>query len=692
MDHDASPRPSRVARTRTLAAAGGRSRRGRARAPVTGCQTPIDGTDDDRAAGDAGRLRHLGPDHQGTAAAARPAARSRPGSAAAEGDRPAARGDPHRLDRPPGRRDRLPRRALRRRLARRRRPAFMDELRRRPCSASTPRRLRFDDPDTETVPDVTHHQGRPRRSATCRSSTPRWSSPAAAASASTDDAAGHRRPRPGLPGAHRRDHPDAHRRAGRGHRRRGRRRHAPTARRGWWCCPPAPACWPGRSWSSAPTPEQPPRRAATTSTPTPATSSTSGRLRRRRRAAPHAAGGRGRRAAPGRATPDPRQRRRSPARTRCGRDLTAFGLQNGDGVELTDTTTEAWDAAHRHRRGPDLRRLDGQATTPSCPGKLVTSPSTTITDADAIAAQAYSHEIVDYYEALGRDSWDDKGGPLISSVHFGPGDLLQRVLRQLPAPAADGLRQPVRPAGPAADRTFVEPDIAAHEVTHGVTATTAGLLYTGQSGALNESFSDYFGNVIGNLIHGTDSVAIGEDACAGATAEPAVRAANPDGTTSFRYMLNGTDFDDYLRVLDPGRAAAAAGQLHAGLRRRALQLRDLEQRALDASAPGWPRSTASPATPRRWRTPSTARSTARWPPGSRRPAASSTPRAAVEQVIIDSQLDPVVLRTAREVFDADKICTGCPTPSELAGRRRHHVAADPAAPRRSPATRCSGST
>ncbi len=36
-------------------------------------------------------------------------------------------------------------------------------------------------------------------------------------------------------------------------------------------------------------------------------------------------------------------------------------------------------------------------------------------------------------------------------------------------------------------------------------------------------------------------------------------------------------------------------------------------------------------------------------------------------MIIDSQLDPVVLRTAREVFDADKICTGCPTASELAG-------------------------
>ena len=53
---------------------------------------------------------------------------------------------------------------------------------------------------------------------------------------------------------------------------------------------------------------------------------------------------------------------------------------------------------------------------------------------------------------------------------------------------ASYLRQPQMVYGNACvlqgqqlSRTFVEPDIAAHEVTHGVTATTAGLLYTGQS-------------------------------------------------------------------------------------------------------------------------------------------------------------------------------------------------------------------
>lgn len=36
-------------------------------------------------------------------------------------------------------------------------------------------------------------------------------------------------------------------------------------------------------------------------------------------------------------------------------------------------------------------------------------------------------------------------------------------------------------------------DVLAHEMTHGVTYSTAGLVYSGESGALNESFSDIFG-------------------------------------------------------------------------------------------------------------------------------------------------------------------------------------------------------
>jgi Zn-dependent metalloprotease len=41
-------------------------------------------------------------------------------------------------------------------------------------------------------------------------------------------------------------------------------------------------------------------------------------------------------------------------------------------------------------------------------------------------------------------------------------------------------------------------DIIAHEVMHGVTKRTAGLIYQGETGALNESFSDIFGVIIAN--------------------------------------------------------------------------------------------------------------------------------------------------------------------------------------------------
>jgi bacillolysin/neutral peptidase B len=41
-------------------------------------------------------------------------------------------------------------------------------------------------------------------------------------------------------------------------------------------------------------------------------------------------------------------------------------------------------------------------------------------------------------------------------------------------------------------------DVIAHELTHGVTQFTSNLVYQGQSGALNESFSDIFGVIIKN--------------------------------------------------------------------------------------------------------------------------------------------------------------------------------------------------
>jgi bacillolysin len=55
-------------------------------------------------------------------------------------------------------------------------------------------------------------------------------------------------------------------------------------------------------------------------------------------------------------------------------------------------------------------------------------------------------------------------------------------------------------------------DIVGHEFAHGVTNHSAGLVYQGESGALNESFSDIFGTMVESYIEGGINWTMGEDA------------------------------------------------------------------------------------------------------------------------------------------------------------------------------------
>jgi len=71
-------------------------------------------------------------------------------------------------------------------------------------------------------------------------------------------------------------------------------------------------------------------------------------------------------------------------------------------------------------------------------------------------------------------------------------------------------------------------DIAGHEMTHGVTERTAGLTYSGESGALNESMSDVFGAMVESYSRGSvvneDTWKIGEQAYTPGTAGDALRS------------------------------------------------------------------------------------------------------------------------------------------------------------------------
>jgi Zn-dependent metalloprotease len=105
------------------------------------------------------------------------------------------------------------------------------------------------------------------------------------------------------------------------------------------------------------------------------------------------------------------------------------------------------------------------------------------------AAHDYAKGVYDFYASkYGRDSIDDKGMKLKSVVHYG--NKYNNAFwngSQMTYGDGDGVRFIPFALGS---------DVVGHEMTHGVTERTAGLRYQRQSGALNESWSDVFGNLI----------------------------------------------------------------------------------------------------------------------------------------------------------------------------------------------------
>ena len=93
-----------------------------------------------------------------------------------------------------------------------------------------------------------------------------------------------------------------------------------------------------------------------------------------------------------------------------------------------------------------------------------------------------------YYDVYGRNSIDDKGMSLISTVHFDVNyDNAFWDGRQMVYGDGDG---------ELFNRFTIAIDVIGHELTHGVTEYEAGLVYYDQPGALNESMSDVFGSLV----------------------------------------------------------------------------------------------------------------------------------------------------------------------------------------------------
>lgn len=124
--------------------------------------------------------------------------------------------------------------------------------------------------------------------------------------------------------------------------------------------------------------------------------------------------------------------------------------------------------------------------------------------ADPVGVQAHfgAEKTYDYYFTQhGRNSYNGAGAIIRSYVHYSNNY----------ANAFWSNNRMTYGDGGGAYSPLVSLDICGHEITHGVTQYSANLVYSYQSGALNESFSDIFGEAIENYASGSNDWLMGAD-------------------------------------------------------------------------------------------------------------------------------------------------------------------------------------
>jgi Zn-dependent metalloprotease len=133
------------------------------------------------------------------------------------------------------------------------------------------------------------------------------------------------------------------------------------------------------------------------------------------------------------------------------------------------------------------------------PGNLVASPFSTA----AVSAHTNAATVATFLrEVLKRNNIDNMGGRLISTVNC--------VVKRFERPAGskiwlnafwDGTQMVYGQAKVNGELRSLSAalDVVAHEMFHGVTSGTARLIFQGETGALNESYSDIFGVIVSNM-------------------------------------------------------------------------------------------------------------------------------------------------------------------------------------------------
>lgn len=160
---------------------------------------------------------------------------------------------------------------------------------------------------------------------------------------------------------------------------------------------------------------------------------------------------------------------------------------------LNRSVCDAANTATRYPCAAPFARIEGQGATG---------------DSDVDHAYDYAGDTYNFFSSrFGRDSLDGAGLPLLSTVRYCDPSESSCPYRNA---FWDGKQMVYGQGFAAAD------DVVGHELTHGFTEFTSHLFYYAQSGAINESMSDVFGEYIDQTnAAGTDTAAVkwklGED-------------------------------------------------------------------------------------------------------------------------------------------------------------------------------------
>ncbi len=216
--------------------------------------------------------------------------------------------------------------------------------------------------------------------------------------------------------------------------------------------------------------------------------------------------------------------------------------QRDDIYELRDRSRAMFERAsgegqittHNARQTPDYFGSARNIVTSSSPVFRRTATTTGAVDAHWGAGQVY-----EFYRALGRNSLDDRGSTIVSTVNAADPTTYAPMFNAF----WDGSQMVYGNPGPIYPLS-ADLDVVGHELTHGVIDHSADLVYLNQAGAMNEAFADYFGNAIDNEASGTSM----DDPNAGLLGEDLCRPENPnprDWDCPLRDLNDGSTTDDY---------------------------------------------------------------------------------------------------------------------------------------------------